>query len=113
MSNDLTDGLQREAVVPLVREGAAFKRRRSSSRAWIWHELSPHVMCTSGSSRRSSSGLLMQMHYVSVFTNPKISGLALWQFADIPIDRLVSDDEHRPRGLNNKGQRMSWMRLLC
>ncbi|CAE7775186.1 GUSB [Symbiodinium pilosum] len=47
--------------------------------------------------------LLMQMHYVSVFTNPKIAGLALWQFADIPIDRLVSDDEHRPRGLNNKG----------
>ncbi|CAE7606314.1 uidA [Symbiodinium natans] len=47
--------------------------------------------------------LLMQMHYVSVFTNPKIAGLALWQFADIPIDRLVSDDEQRPRGLNNKG----------
>ena len=48
-------------------------------------------------------GLLMQMHYLSIFTNPKIAGLALWQFADIPIDRAVSNDEHRPRGLNNKG----------
>ncbi|CAE7939541.1 GUSB [Symbiodinium necroappetens] len=47
--------------------------------------------------------LLMQMHYLSVFTNPKIAGLALWQFADIPIDRLVSTDDQRPRGLNNKG----------
>eukprot|EP00434_Breviolum_minutum_P021158 symbB.v1.2.018669.t1/scaffold1455.1/size117749/5 len=47
--------------------------------------------------------LLMQMHYLSIFTNPKIAGLALWQFADIPIDRAVSNDEHRPRGLNNKG----------
>ena len=46
----------------------------------------------------------MQMHYLSVFTNPKIAGLALWQFADIPIDRLVSTDDQRPRGLNNKGQ---------
>eukprot|EP00435_Cladocopium_sp_Y103_P062184 s993_g23.t1 len=47
--------------------------------------------------------LLMQMHYLSIFTNSKIAGLALWQFADIPIDRAVSNDEHRPRGLNNKG----------
>ena len=45
----------------------------------------------------------MQIHYLSIFTNSKIAGLALWQLADIPIDRAVSNDEHRPRGLNNKG----------
>ena len=48
----------------------------------------------------------MQMHYLAVFTNHKIAGLALWQFADIPIDRMVSTDEHRPRGLNNKGWKL-------
>ncbi|CAJ1360220.1 unnamed protein product [Effrenium voratum] len=47
--------------------------------------------------------LLMQMHYLSIFTNPSIAGLALWQFADVPIDRQTSSEEHRPRGLNNKG----------
>lgn len=31
------------------------------------------------------------------------AGIALWQFADIPVDRAVSDEQHRPRGLNNKG----------
>ena len=31
------------------------------------------------------------------------AGISLWQFADIPIDRTVSDEQHRPRGLNNKG----------
>ena len=53
----------------------------------------------------------MQMHYLSIFTNSKIAGLALWQFADIPIDRAVSNDEHRPRGLNNKGGSCCWMGL--
>ena len=57
---------------------------------------------------KDSRGLLLQMHYLSIFTNSKIAGLALWQFADIPIDRAVSSDEHRPRGLNNKGRSRRW-----
>eukprot|EP00445_Apocalathium_hangoei_P072708 CAMPEP_0204153922 /NCGR_PEP_ID=MMETSP0361-20130328/28277_1 /ASSEMBLY_ACC=CAM_ASM_000343 /TAXON_ID=268821 /ORGANISM="Scrippsiella Hangoei, Strain SHTV-5" /LENGTH=311 /DNA_ID=CAMNT_0051109111 /DNA_START=27 /DNA_END=962 /DNA_ORIENTATION=- len=47
--------------------------------------------------------LLMQMHFLAIMKNPGIAGLALWQFADFPIDQNVSSEEHRPRGLNNKG----------
>merc|ERR1712070_296777 len=47
--------------------------------------------------------LLLQMHLLAVLQNPRVAGLAIWQFADIPIDRNWSDSEHRPRGLNNKG----------
>lgn len=47
--------------------------------------------------------LLMQLHYLALARHPRIAGLALWQFADIPIDRQTSSEEHRPRGLNNKG----------
>ena len=38
-------------------------------------------------------------------------GIALWQFADIPIDRSVSDEQHRPRGLNNKGVLSALVRI--
>jgi len=47
--------------------------------------------------------LLFQMHLLAAMRNPRVAGLSLWMFADAPIDRNVSSDEHRPRGLNNKG----------
>lgn len=47
--------------------------------------------------------LLLQMHFLSFMDNPDIAGLALWQFADMPIDTNISDNSHRPGGLNNKG----------
>lgn len=47
--------------------------------------------------------LLFQLHYLSVKSNPRIVGISLWQFADIPIDREASSEAARPRGLNNKG----------
>lgn len=47
--------------------------------------------------------LLMQMHFLSVMQNSRIAGIALWQLADAPVDRNVSSEAHRPRGLNNKG----------
>ncbi|CAL1135131.1 unnamed protein product [Cladocopium goreaui] len=47
--------------------------------------------------------LLLKTHLEAVTQNPGIAGIALWQFADIPVDRAVSDERHRPRGLNNKG----------
>ncbi|CAE7530512.1 GUSB [Symbiodinium sp. CCMP2456] len=47
--------------------------------------------------------LVLGAHLSSVTTNPHIAGISLWQFADILVDRSVSDEQHRPRGLNNKG----------
>ncbi|CAE6922054.1 GUSB [Symbiodinium natans] len=47
--------------------------------------------------------LLLSTHLAAATANPGIAGISLWQFADIPIDRSVSDEQHRPRGLNNKG----------
>eukprot|EP00438_Fugacium_kawagutii_P010330 Skav212583 [mRNA] locus=scaffold125:449307:457734:- [translate_table: standard] len=47
--------------------------------------------------------LLVETHLEAVIHSPGIAGISLWQFADIPIDRSVSDEQHRPRGLNNKG----------
>lgn len=47
--------------------------------------------------------LVLQMHFLSVARSPWVAGLALWQFADVPVDRAASPEEHRPRGLNNKG----------
>ncbi|CAJ1417461.1 unnamed protein product [Effrenium voratum] len=46
---------------------------------------------------------VLRSHLEAAIHNPQIAGIALWQFADIPIDRSVSDEQHRPRGLNNKG----------
>eukprot|EP00929_Paragymnodinium_shiwhaense_P025266 TRINITY_DN15332_c0_g1_i1.p1 TRINITY_DN15332_c0_g1~~TRINITY_DN15332_c0_g1_i1.p1 ORF type:complete len:698 (-),score=106.62 TRINITY_DN15332_c0_g1_i1:94-2187(-) len=47
--------------------------------------------------------LLVQTHLRSVLENPLIAGISIWQFADIPVDRNVSNEQHRPRGQNNKG----------
>ncbi|CAE7938964.1 GUSB [Symbiodinium sp. KB8] len=47
--------------------------------------------------------LVLGAHLSAVTTNPHIAGISLWQFADILVDRSVSDEQHRPRGLNNKG----------
>ena len=58
--------------------------------------------------------LVLKAHLESAVENPNIAGaeldevltvpgISLWQFADIPIDRTVSNEQHRPRGLNNKG----------
>eukprot|EP00747_Dinoflagellata_sp_TGD_P208958 gnl/TRDRNA2_/TRDRNA2_82393_c0_seq3.p1 gnl/TRDRNA2_/TRDRNA2_82393_c0~~gnl/TRDRNA2_/TRDRNA2_82393_c0_seq3.p1 ORF type:complete len:244 (+),score=31.16 gnl/TRDRNA2_/TRDRNA2_82393_c0_seq3:450-1181(+) len=47
--------------------------------------------------------LLVQMHLLAAMRSRRIAGIALWQFADMLIDQNVSDESHRPRGLNNKG----------
>eukprot|EP00927_Polykrikos_kofoidii_P070586 TRINITY_DN67006_c0_g1_i1.p1 TRINITY_DN67006_c0_g1~~TRINITY_DN67006_c0_g1_i1.p1 ORF type:complete len:768 (+),score=92.86 TRINITY_DN67006_c0_g1_i1:146-2305(+) len=47
--------------------------------------------------------LLFQMHLLSVLQNPKVVGISLWQFADIPVDQNFFPPVDRPRGLNNKG----------
>ncbi|CAK9115977.1 unnamed protein product [Durusdinium trenchii] len=52
--------------------------------------------------------LLLKTHLEAVINNPGIAGISLWQFADIPIDRAVSNEQHRPRGLNNKGVLGLW-----
>lgn len=47
--------------------------------------------------------LLIQMNLLAALQNPRIAGIALWQFADVVIDSSVSSEHHRPRALNNKG----------
>ncbi|CAK9081575.1 unnamed protein product [Durusdinium trenchii] len=46
---------------------------------------------------------------VSIFSNPQIAGLAL-QFADLLVD--PKSDQHRSRGLNNKGRKRE-ERIAC
>eukprot|EP00971_Amphidinium_carterae_P312329 6207713-Amphidinium_carterae.1 len=47
--------------------------------------------------------LVLQAHVQAAMDSSHVAGISLWQFADIPVDREFEDEQHRPRGLNNKG----------
>eukprot|EP00403_Amphidinium_massartii_P020882 CAMPEP_0178394040 /NCGR_PEP_ID=MMETSP0689_2-20121128/12497_1 /TAXON_ID=160604 /ORGANISM="Amphidinium massartii, Strain CS-259" /LENGTH=452 /DNA_ID=CAMNT_0020014649 /DNA_START=93 /DNA_END=1447 /DNA_ORIENTATION=+ len=47
--------------------------------------------------------LLVMMHAYTADRNDRMSGIAVWHFADNPVDPHGKDESKRPGGLNNKG----------